>query len=161
MTDTQPGLGSDAVSQTVSLLAANGFPRMPAAVLMAIMTSEDAELTAEALASLLQASPAAISGALGYLGNVGMVSRHRIPGSRPFVYTLPPYPWYTASFLKTDLYDVIATLADRAVSRLGPVGAERMAEMGAFFRFLERRMPQLLDEWNTELADRKGAIRPN
>lgn len=43
---------------------------MPARVLMAITATDDGKATAEELASRLQASPAAISGAVKYLGIV-------------------------------------------------------------------------------------------
>lgn len=157
MTDATPrSLRDDPVAQAVSALAASGFPRLPATVLMTLMTSEDGELTAEALAERTQSSPAAISGAVRYLTTIGMIRRHLLPGSRRYVYELPEHPWYTVSIGKNELYGVIVGLARRAIPTLGPQGAERMDEMAEFFEFLQRRLPEVLDEWN-EL--RRG--RPN
>lgn len=141
-------LRDDPVAQAVSALAANGFPRLPAAVLMALMTSEESELTAEALAEQTQSSPAAISGAVRYLTSIHMVRRHLLPGSRRYVYELPEHPWYAASFGKGELYAYIVTLAEQAIPVLGPTGAGRMAEMAEFFAFMQRRLPEVLDEWN-------------
>jgi len=147
MTEPERALGDDPVAQMVSALAANGFPRMPASVMMAIMVSEPGILTAEQLAEQLSASPAAISGAVRYLSTVGMVYRHRLPGTRRYGYELPAHAWYSASLEKTDLYELIIRLAETAVPTLGPRGAERVQEMADFFGFLQKRMPQLLAEW--------------
>lgn len=141
-------LRDDPVAQAVSALAANGFPRLPAAVLMTLMTSEEGELTAELLAERTQSSPAAISGAVRYLATIGMVRRHVLPGSRRYVYELPEHPWYTASLGKNDVYEVMISLARKAAGDLGPRGAAQLSEMAEFFEFLKVRLPQVLDEWN-------------
>lgn len=147
MTDETRSPREDPLAPVVSAFAANGFPRMPAAVLVQIMASEEGFLTAEQLADQLGASPAAISGAVRYLGVVGMVHRHRVTGSRRYVYELPEHAWYTASLSKTDLYVAMSRIAETASKSLGPKGAARMREMGEFFTFLQERMPALLDEW--------------
>jgi len=139
----------------VSAFAANGFPRMPAAVLVALMASEEGYLTAEQLATELGASPAAISGAVRYLGVVNMVTRHRLPGERRYVYELPEHAWYTASLSKNELYVVMARVAESSAKSLGPRGAARMEEMAGFFRFLQARLPAVLDEWTAARALRE------
>ena len=158
MTDGERVRGDDPVAQMVSALNANGFPRMPAAVMMAIMVSEEGMLTAEQLAEQLGASAAAISGAVRYLASVGMIYRHRLPGTRHYSYELPAHSWYTASLQKSDLYQLIIRLASHAVPTLGPRGAERVQEMADFFAFLDRRMPEVLEEWTQLRAG--GTERP-
>ena len=140
----------DPAASLVSALSANGFPRMPAAVLMAIMTSEAGSLTAEQLAASLEVSPAAVSGAVRYLETVGMIHRHRRPGTRRFEYELPAHPWYTASIEKNELYVAMARMADDAAGKLGPNARERMEEMADFFRFLQGRLPLVLEEWKAQ-----------
>jgi predicted transcriptional regulator len=147
--------GVDPAAQVASLLAANGFPRLPAAVLMALMTSEEHELSAAQLSERAQASPAAISGAVRYLATIGMVRRHRVVGSRSYVYELPEFPWYTVSVGKNELYQMIVALARRAAGELGPNASERMIEMADFFQFLQDRLPAVLGEWNEYRAARK------
>ena len=141
-------LRDDPAAQLVSALAANGFPRLPAAVLMTLMTSEESGLTADVLAERTQSSPAAISGAVRYLTTIGMIRRHVLPGDRRYVYELPEHPWYTVSIGKNELYRMLVGLARRAVPALGPHGAERMDEMADFFEFWERRLPEVLAEWD-------------
>ena len=46
-------------------------------------------------------------------------------------------------------------LAEAAFPGLGPRGAERVKEMADFLRFLERRMPELLQEWTALQAPRQ------
>ena len=147
MTDVTRAPSDDPLASVVSAFAANGFPRMPAAVLVAIMASEEGFLTAEQLASQLDASPAAISGAVRYLGVVNMIHRHRVSGSRRYVYELPEHAWYTASLSKNELYVMMARVAESSVGSLGPKGAARMQEMADFFRFLQERLPAVLEEW--------------
>ena len=67
-----------------SVFTAAGFPRMAARVLMALMMSPDAALTAAELKDRLGISSGAVSGAVKYLETVGMVRRraHRGPGAR-------------------------------------------------------------------------------
>jgi DNA-binding transcriptional ArsR family regulator len=127
---------------------------MPASVLMAIMTSEEGELTAEQLANQLGASPAAISGAVRYLSTVGMIHRHRVPGTRRYAYELPIHNWYEASFHNTELYAKVIRLGESAAPELGPRGAARVREMADFFRFLQTKLPEVLEEWNRIRAGR-------
>lgn len=155
MTDERAPAG-DPTAQLVSTLAASGFPRMPAAVLMALMSSEEESLTAEQLAERLEVSPAAISGAVRYLEKPGMIHRQRIPGTRRYRYELPDYPWYTASFHNGELYALIIRLAETASASLGPKGAARIDEMAEFFRFLQQRLPAVLEEWNASRDGRVG-----
>jgi hypothetical protein len=135
--------------ETAAALAAAGFPRMPARVLMALTVTETARLTSEELASTLSASPAAISGAVRYLETVGMLHRHSIPGSRRHLYGLPEHAWYAASSGRDGLYLHLEALSERGSAALPPgsAAAARVDEMRDFYRFMRERMPSLLEEW--------------
>src|SRR3954466_1525696 len=73
-----------------------GVPRMPSRVFAAILASDAGRLTAAELAEQLQASPAAISGAVRYLIQVSLIVRERDPGSRRDVYAVGDDGWYEA-----------------------------------------------------------------
>jgi predicted transcriptional regulator len=152
----------DPLALGVSLLSANGFPRIPATVLMTLMLIESGEATADALAAASGASPAAISGAVRYLQTLGMLRRHHVPGSRRYVYELPEQAWYVGS-VKNDLYTAIAQYAERSAGVLDGAPRQRMIDMADFFRFLEVRMPALLDEWRSGRGDAHSgtAAQPN
>ena len=135
-------------------LTAEGFPQAPASVLMALMAAEDGSLTARQLSERLQASPAAVSGAVRYLRLLGIIRVDPVPGTRQHRYTLPESPpWYTVSFTNVERYRELAGAIQAHADRMGPGGAtDRAAQMAQFFRFLEHRMPELLQEWQAEAA---------
>ncbi|MDQ1607383.1 MAG: hypothetical protein QOE16_115 [Microbacteriaceae bacterium] len=142
----------DVVEQSAAVLTAAGFPKMPARVLMALMVSEEGGLTAQELAEHLGVSAAAISGAVRYLQTVGIVRRLARSGSRRDRYELPEDAWYTAVTSKSPIYGVLAGLAESAVGAIGdPSSAARarVDEMARFYRFLDARLPELMDEWET------------
>jgi predicted ArsR family transcriptional regulator len=142
----------DVVEQSAAVLTAAGFPKMPARVLMALMVSEEGGLTAQELAEHLGVSAAAISGAVRYLQTVGIVRRLARSGSRRDRYELPEDAWYTAVTSKSPIYGVLAGLAESAVGAINdPSSAARarIDEMARFYRFLDARLPELMEEWET------------
>ena len=126
-----------------------GVPRMPSRVFAAILASDAGRLTAAELAEQLQASPAAISGAVRYLIQVSLIVRERDPGSRRDVYAVGDDGWYEAIVRRERLLDVWARAVRQGVDAVGPdtpAGA-RLAETLAFFEFLQAEMPALLERW--------------
>lgn len=126
-----------------------GFPRMASRVLMTVMTADEDALTATQIGERLEVSPAAVSGAVRYLMHVGMLTKEPLLGSRSDVYRMPDNPWYEASALKTDFFNVLVTLTEEAVVALGEdtPGARRVRTMNEYFRFVQENMPTLLDLW--------------
>jgi DNA-binding transcriptional regulator GbsR (MarR family) len=95
------------VEHATDAFAAQGFPRTPAAVLMALMASDEGALEAGELAERLGLSPAAVSGAVRYLVQARMLQRGREPGARSDHYGISDDdPWYTA-------------ITDRSALRIG------------------------------------------
>jgi DNA-binding transcriptional regulator GbsR (MarR family) len=134
-------------------LAAQGFPRVPAQVLMALTARSSGVMTAAELGEAVGVSPAAISGAIRYLGVLGFVRVAVVPGTRRHVYSLPAVPWY-ASTLVQDRYSSMLALLDTGLRDLEPGPArDRLAEMADFFRFLRAEMPRLWERWR---ASRDG-----
>src|SRR5690349_18190 len=70
-----------------------GVPRMPARAFAAVLATDSGRLTAAELAEALQASPAAISGAVRYLTQVELLAREREPGSRRDVFVMRDDAW--------------------------------------------------------------------
>jgi len=152
----RPGQGRDeaAVRRFVEHMAMTfddmGFPRMPARVLVAMMAADEASLTAGDLAERLEVSPAAISGAVRYLGHVGLIVREPAPGSRTHRYRLPDDLWYESSVTRRGLVKSVSDLAEEGVRALGgrdtPSG-RRVGEMGDFYRFVDAELDGLLARW--------------
>jgi predicted transcriptional regulator len=130
-------------------LEQSGVPRMPARVFVALLATDSGSLTAAELAERLQASPAAISGAVRYLVQVSLISRERDPGTRRDRYRVWDDAWYEAVVRRERLLALWEESAREGVEALGartPAG-RRMAETAAFFAFLRREMPALLQRW--------------
>jgi len=140
------------IERASSEMAAQGFPRMPARVLMALTATEEGKATAEELAATLQASPAAISGAVRYLGVVGFVRNTTIPGTRKHIYSLGDTPWYASSFTRGQLYEQIQNTMRTSSVRMpaDSLARARIEEVADFYGFMQRRLPGLLDEWHAE-----------
>ena len=138
-----------------SLLADAGMPRMPARIFAALLTTDSSRLTAEELAGLLQVSPAAVSGGVRYLIQVGLVSRETEPGSRRHVYVLPDNVWHEVLRVRDGIMMRWADAMRGGAEVLGagtPAGA-RMAESAMYFDFISKELPAVLDRW----ADYKAA----
>jgi DNA-binding transcriptional regulator GbsR (MarR family) len=150
---------SEFIAIAAGELAAQGFPAMPARVLMALTASDDGRLTSEELSDILGISAAAVSSAIRYLVGLGFVRRASLPGSRRHLYVLPEStPWYAATLSHPDVYRHTGAVLERGLRSLpeGSPARARVEEMAEFFRFLERRMPVLLDEWLEERERIRG-----
>jgi hypothetical protein len=132
------------------LLTESGVPRMPARV-FAYMLADDADRhTAGELAAGLRVSPAAISGAVRYLQQVGLVVRGREPGARVDHYRLHSDDlWYEMYATRMALLDSWDSALGEAADLLGPgrPGTERLRESQEFFAFIKADLPELLDRW--------------
>ena len=66
---------------------------MPARVFVALLVTDSGRLSAAELAGMLRISPAAVSGGVRYLIQVGLVHKERVPGSRRDYYRMPGNMW--------------------------------------------------------------------
>ena len=131
------------------MMTTAGMPRMPARLLMALIAAPSDGYTAAELAERLGVSAAAVSGAVRYLQTLHMVHRLSRPGNRRDRYELARDVWYGAMTDNSPLYERLADFIERIGEEHDSDAAARAraAEMAAFFRFMSRRMPQLVDEW--------------
>ncbi|HEX9343381.1 MAG TPA: MarR family transcriptional regulator [Actinomycetota bacterium] len=127
-----------------------GFARMAARVLMTMMSMDEPSLSAADLAERLDVSPAAISGAVRYLMQLGLLAREPVPGTRRDRYRLPDDPFYEANIVRRGMMKTLADLTDEGVAATGgpgtPAGA-RIAEMRDFYRFVAADIDGLLTRW--------------
>ncbi|SFP70047.1 DNA-binding transcriptional regulator GbsR, MarR family [Amycolatopsis arida] len=154
----------DAVRRYVESLALVltqiGFQRMAARVFATLMVTDSGQATAAELASRLSVSPAAISGAVRFLEQLGMVAKVREPGERRDHYRLYDDLWYS-SFLKRDRMIMMwrdATVDGiRVLGRDTPAG-KRLADMCDFLEFMIRELPALFERWRRqhEEAERRA-----
>ncbi len=142
------------VERFAAVLTQSGFPRMPARVFAALLATDSGRLTAAELAKLLRVSPAAISGAVRYLVQVNLASREAEPGSRREHYRVHSEVWYEAIARKDQVLDRCEQSLREGIDVVGrdtPAGA-RIAETLAFFEFLQRELPALMEKWRAQKA---------
>ena len=132
-----------------SALVEMGVPRMPARVFAALLTSDSGRLTAAELAARLQASPAAVSGGVRYLIQVGLARREGEPGSRRHYYRVPDNCW-----------DEVIGIRDRLMSRWTGVLRDGVGILGADTpgRGQDRRVGALLRVRQLRVAARHRQV---
>lgn len=131
-----------------------GMPRMPARVFAALLIDDDGARTSAELAEQLEVSPAAISGAVHYLVQVGLVARGRQPGSRRDVYRLYSDVWYEVFARQDQRYARWIDSMRDGISAVGPQTAagRRLGETMGFFDYLRTELPGLIERWHEQNA---------
>lgn len=149
------------VERFALMMTEAGLPRMPARVFGALLVAESGKCTAGELADMLQVSPAAISGAVRYLGQVNLVNRVREPGERRDRYELFDDLWYEAYANRDKQFEAWATLMNEGAEVVGeqtPAGV-RLATSAQFFEFLRGEIPKLMQDWR-DYQKEHGLIPP-
>ena len=139
------------IERFTGLLTQAGFPRTPARIFVALLTSDSSKLTAAELADLLQASPASVSGGVRYLIQVGLVVAEGEPGSRRQHYRMSVDVWQDIVRLRDRQFSRWAAELRDGVEVLGPespAGA-RMADTVRYFEFISAEMAGLLARWES------------
>ena len=154
--ERDPAAVRDFIERFTGQLTQAGFPRTPARIFVALLTSDSSSLTAAELGDLLQTSPASVSGGARYLIQVGLVSAKGEPGSRRQHYQMPADVWDEIVRLRNRQFTRWAAELRDGVDALGassPAGA-RLAETVRYFEFLSTEMSSLLARWRGESASR-------
>ncbi|MDF5754243.1 helix-turn-helix domain-containing protein [Spongiactinospora sp. TRM90649] len=127
-----------------------GMPPMAARVLVTLTVAEEDALSAPDLCERLEVSPAAISGAVRYLIQLGMVARDPVPGSRRDVYRLLHDSWWEVAMTKVGLYKTLAGMVDEGIEAFGGPdthAGQTMTELRDFYLFMHEEIPLLYDKW--------------
>ena len=155
----------DAVARFVERFALTmveaGVPRMPARVFGALLVAEEGKRTAGELAEQLSVSPAAISGAVRYLAQVGLVLRARDPGERRDHYEVTDDLWFEAYANRDKQLETWATLLADGAAAVGidtKAGA-RLDESRKFFDFLRGEVPSMLQRWRDYQREHGSRVR--
>ena len=146
------------VEDLASALMEMGVPRMPARVFAALLTTDSGRLTAADLATNLQVSPAAVSGAVRYLIQIGMVRRESEPGSRRHYYRAPNDVWDEVIGIRDRLMARWTGVLREGVEVLGadtPAG-QRVADSVRFFEFVSSELPSVIGRWRERQPARDG-----
>jgi DNA-binding MarR family transcriptional regulator len=158
VTSTPEGRPSEVeqfVERFALLLDEAGVPRMPARVFGAILVTEDGKLTAGQIADTLRVSPAAVSGAVRYLAQVGLIVKRRDPGERRDHYEVTDDLWYEAYANRDKQMEQWAQLMAEGAAAVGPEtrAGWRLETSRRFFEFLRDQLPELMRKWREYQQD--------
>ena len=146
------------IERFAAVLMAAGFPPMPARVFVALLIADSGRLTAAELAGMLSISPAAVSGAVRYLIQLGLVHKERVPGSRRDYYRMPANMWDDMLRLRDQVMSRWSALVREGIDLVGPdtAAGARLAEQAAFLDFASAELSEVLTRWKQYRAGRPG-----
>ena len=146
----------DVVEHLGGALADAGLARLPARVFAALMATEDGRLTSSELATMLDISPAGVSGAVRYLTQVRMIRRERERGSRRDVYVVMDDAWHDVLMQRDQIYAPIRAALTEARGVLGgdTRAGDRMQLSVEFLEFVTREMGGIAERWDEYKAAR-------
>ncbi|WP_344995061.1 helix-turn-helix domain-containing protein [Tsukamurella soli] len=135
-----------------------GMQRMAARVFSAVLASPEGELTPAQVAEQLQVSAGAVSGAVGYLTQAGMIRRRHVPGSRSTALGLGDDIWYEALTSRNAVIERWFAVAQAGLEELPPGGpaAQRVEVMRDFFAFVLGELPDLMERWRARRVETYG-----
>jgi len=139
------------VERFALILSEAGWPRMPARVFAYALADDASRYTASDLARGLQVSPAAISGAVRYLTQAGMLGKEREPGARSDTYCLyDDDVWKAITDQQTPMMRRWREGLAEGIELLRPdsAGGRRLRETMAFLEFMEGELPDLMRRWH-------------
>ncbi len=139
------------VEQFALVLVEAGIPRMPARVFAYVLAVDADRHTAAELAAGLRVSPAAISGAVRYLVQLGLLGKEREPGSRSDHYRVYDQDiWSTIMHQQDPVLKRTEDVLARGLELLDETrpGGRRVRETLEFYRFIRSDLKALLDRWS-------------
>lgn len=138
------------VERFALLLVDAGMPRMPARVFAFVLADDATRYTARELSSGLRVSPAAISGAVRYLVQAGLLSREREPGARSDHYCIDEEDvWPRIHQQRMPLIERWIAELTEGMDQLGTErpGGRRLRETRAYMQFLIEEMTAMIERW--------------
>jgi DNA-binding transcriptional regulator GbsR (MarR family) len=147
------------IERFAAVLVAAGFPPMPARVFVALLITDTGRMTAAELAGRLRISPAAVSGAVRYLTQVGLVHKERVPGSRRDYYQMPANMWDDLLRMRDQVMSRWAAQAREGTDLVGPdtPAGGRLAEQAAFLEFVSKELGEVIARWEKYRREHLGA----
>ncbi|MEU4650469.1 MarR family transcriptional regulator [Nocardia fluminea] len=115
-------------------------------------------LTAAELVARLRVSPAAISHAVAFLEQHGMLRRELIPGERRERYLVDDDIWLRNLVASVQMQNALSDMTRRGVEILGPgtpAGA-RFEQSAEFVAIVGAALRQAMEQWQVRLAERSA-----
>lgn len=138
------------VERFAIILEENGVPRMAGRVFAYALVDDADRYTARDLAEGLRVSPAAISGAVRWLVQTGMLGKEHEPGSRADTYRIyDDDVWGAITRHRIPILDRWIEALDEGLEHLDPDsrGWRRLRETQAYFEWLREETEGLMGRW--------------
>jgi DNA-binding transcriptional regulator GbsR (MarR family) len=138
------------VEKFAMILVESGMPRMPSRVFAYVLADDAESYTARELATGLRVSPAAISGAVRYLVQTGLLIKEREPGARSDHYRVYDDDiWYAIAQQRLPLLKRYEDILSEGVEMLGSArpGGRRVRETLEYMRFTRAEMAEAAERW--------------
>lgn len=150
------------VEQFAMVLNDAGMQRMPARVFAYVLASDAESHTASQLADGLQVSPAAISGAVRPLIDMGILVRERVPGDRSDHYRVySDDVWSTIIERQDSMFRHIDVQLTNGLEALEPgAGRRRVGETREFYRFMYSQIGTLTARWRAHRGEVTASPEP-
>ena len=145
----------DFVERMGSALLQAGLPRVPSLVFAALLVDDDGRMTARELAEALEVSSGAVSGAVNYLAQVGMLRRERERGGRKDVYVVDDDAWHGAMLRHDQLYAPMLAALSSGLQEIGerdPAYA-RLLLTREFLVFMGEELDGLVAKWERRRSE--------
>jgi DNA-binding transcriptional regulator GbsR (MarR family) len=143
------------VERMGAALTSAGLARLPSRVFAALTVDPDGRMTSAELVETLGVSPAAVSGAIGSLSQIGFVHRERERGSRRDVYVVDDDAWHRAMMQHDATYAPMLAALDDAIDSL-PTGTpehRRLLVMREFLHFVGAELDAIGARWAARLTE--------
>lgn len=136
-------------------LTSAGLGRLPSRVFAALTVDPDGRMTSAELVEALGVSPAAVSGAIASLSQIGFMHRERERGSRRDVYVVDDDAWHRAMMQHDATYAPMLAALDDAIEGLDPASSEhrRLFVMREFLRFVGAELDEIGARWAARLVE--------
>lgn len=143
------------VERMGAALTSAGLARLPSRVFAALTVDPDGRMTSAELVETLGVSPAAVSGAIGSLSQIGFVHRERERGSRRDIYVVDDDAWHRAMMQHDATYAPMLAALDDAIETLpaGTTEHRRLFVMREFLRFVGTELDAIGERWTARLAE--------
>lgn len=140
------------IERMALVLTDAGMARMPSRVFTYLLSTDGGKATAGQIAESLRVSPAAVSGAVKYLDQVGLVVRARDPGERRDHYEVADDLWYEVYGNRDKQFDAWANVLMDGIAAVGPdsPAGQRLDQTRRFIEFLREQMPLLMEKWRAQ-----------
>lgn len=148
------------VERMGAAMADAGLPHLPSRVFAALTADDAGRMTSADLSAALDISPAAVSGAIKFLTQVGFVHRERERGSRRDVYVVDDDAWHGAMGHKDAAYVPMIKALDEGLAALAPgtPAHHRLLLMREFLVFVSAEMDGIAERWQVRRRELEAEL---